>query len=166
MEMPVRRRIDFQSLEDAVREAELLLTAGYVQTGNWNLSQTCRHLTDWIRFPLDGFPHASVPMRMMFFVLRHAAGRRILNRMLASGFMPAGSPTVPATVYKPGCDDADAVAQFRAVVERFQQHKGALHPSPVFGTLDAETATRLQRIHCAHHLSFLVPRNGQLLQDG
>ena len=37
-------------------------------------------------------------------------------------------------------------------------HTGPLHPSPMFGSLDREQLYRLQLIHCAHHLGFLLPR--------
>lgn len=159
MDTPRRRALVFHTLDEAARDAESLLQSGYDQTGNWNLSQTCRHLIDWMRFPLDGFPRSGLPMRTIFFVVRSVIGPRMLQKTLASGSMPAGTPTIPSTIYEPGSDDADAVARFGEVVERFQSHRGRFHPSPVFGTLDAATATRLQCIHCAHHLSFLVPRD-------
>jgi hypothetical protein len=78
--------------------------------------------------------------------------------MIQDGSMPENVPTIPDTVPPAGGDEGKAVERLCAVVERFRDYDGALHPSPVFGPTDREMLTRLQLIHCAHHLSFLVPK--------
>jgi hypothetical protein len=152
------RSLDFGDLGAVVRDAELLAAAGYDKVGNWDLAQVCGHLTEWMRFPLDGFPRPGLPVRLMLWALRHTTGRRMLRRTLARGSMPGGSPTLPQTVPPPGGDEAAAVEQLRRVVTRFRSHAGRFHASPLFGEMDRETWTRLQLIHCAHHLSFLIPK--------
>lgn len=153
-----QRKLTFDKLDDAVRDAESLLDCGYDQAGNWDLGQVCGHLVDWMRFPLDGFPKQPLPIRIMLFAVRVTIGRREIRKVLAAGAMKHGNPTLPGTVYAPGGDEAEAVDRFHQTVARFQSHAGPLHPSPVFGDLDYDTVRQLQLIHCAHHLGFLIPR--------
>jgi hypothetical protein len=154
-----RRMLHFQSLDDAVRDAEILLSTGYEQRGAWTLGQVCDHLAHWLRYPVEGYPRVPMAIRMVLGVLRHTVGQRQLRRLLEAGTMPAGRPTLPESVPPPNGDDAAAVARFREAVRHFQAHSGPFHDSPIFGPLDRDTATRLQLIHCVHHLSFLVPKD-------
>jgi hypothetical protein len=45
-------------------------------------------------------------------------------------------------------------------VERLKAHTGAIIPSPFFGPMSKDECVGLQLVHCAHHLSFLVPKGG------
>jgi hypothetical protein len=157
-ESPPRRELAFRDLDAAVQDARSLHCGGYVQAGNWDLAQVCGHLADWMRFPLDGFPKPPLPIGLMLWSMRHAVGRRMLRKILQSGSMSAGGPTMPETVPQPGGDEAAAVERFEHVGARFQAHEGPFHRSPLFGDMDRETLTRLQLSHCSHHLSFLVPK--------
>jgi hypothetical protein len=112
-----------------------------------------------MRFPLAGFPKAPVPIRGVLWLLRNTVAPGQLRKALSTGRMPEGSPTMPQTV--PGddqADDAAGVAALRRSAERFAAHAGPLHPSPLFGPLDKPTSTRLQLVHCAHHLGLFAPR--------
>jgi hypothetical protein len=95
----------------------------------------------------------------MLWALRKTIGRGMYEKYMATG-MPAGKPTMPDSVPPPGGDPAAAVARLRDAAARFKAHAGEIVPSPLFGPLTKEEATRLQLVHAAHHLSFLVPRNG------
>ena len=106
---------------------------------------------------MDGFPKSPLPIRVMLWMVRNTVGKRIYNKCLAEG-MPAGSQTLPQTLAEPGGDPAIRITTLKEVVERFKAHTGAIHASPVFGAMSKDEATRLQLIHCAHHLSFLVPK--------
>lgn len=153
---PERRRLKFQDLQDAVREAEALHAGGYRRLGKWDLSQACGHLADWLTFPVDGFPKIPFYFRPTMFLVRNMIAPAMLRKTLATGEMPGGAPTMPATVPTPGGDEAKALARFRRAVERFQAHKGPYHPSPMFGQTSREDTTRIHLIHCAHHLGYLV----------
>ena len=153
-----RRPLKFASLEEIAVEAERLHQDGYAAQGAWNLSQVCHHVADWMSFPMDGFPRANPAIRLVLWAMKVTMGRRQLQKILTSGSMPAGSPTLPQTIGRADEDEAAAVGQLRETVERLKQYQGAIHPSPLFGSMDYESCEALQRIHAAHHFSFLHPQ--------
>ena len=157
-ESPACRELAFRDLDDAIQDARSLHCSGYLQVGRWDLAQVCGHLADWMRFPLDGFPKPPLPIGLMLWSMRHTVGRRLLRKILQSGSMSTGGPTMLETVPPPGGDEAAAVERFEHVVARFRAHEGPFHPSPLFGDMDRDSLTRLQLTHCSHHLSFLVPK--------
>ena len=145
---------NFQQLEDYLHQ---LLKQGYQQTGTWDLAQTALHLTDWITFPIDGYPRLTVWQRFPLWVLKVTAGRRQLRKILRSGF-PSGGPTLGSTIYSAGSmDDEKAVSRYLASVDRFHCHNQNYHASPVFGHMTPEEMQQLQLGHAAHHLTLLVP---------
>ncbi len=154
-----RRQLDFKTLDDIVAEAHRLLETGYISKGNWDLAQTCFHLAEWARFPMDGFPKPPFVLRVVFGAMK-AAGivRRMSKGILENGFSP-GSPTAPQTVTDSGTmNDRDGVEQLTNVIERMKQFDGELHPSPLFGAMDRELWTRLTLLHSEHHFRFLDPK--------
>lgn len=153
---PERRKLAFATLDDVVSDAEGLLAKGYEKAGNWDLAQVCFHLAEWLRFPLDGFPKVPLLIRPVARLVRATMGRRLRAKVLANGF-GTGGRTVPQTVFAPGGDAPAAVAKLKEVAERFEAHAGPVQPSPLLGVLNADEGRRLQLVHCAHHLSFLVP---------
>ena len=158
-EASTRRKLEFATFDDVIREVQSLQAGGYLATGKWNLAQICGHLAEWLRFPLDGYPKSILPIRLMMWVMRHTTAPGQLRKVLETKSWPAGTPTIPQTV--PGVDaetDAAAVQKLSAAIDRFQKHEGEFQPSPLFGKLDRDRMTQLQLIHCAHHLSFLVPQ--------
>ena len=155
--MPERRKLSFTSLAEVVVDAENLLEKGYDKAGNWDLAQVCGHLAEWLRFPIDGFPQFPLLMRPAVWLFRVMLGKKILAKVLADGF-PPNSRTVPETVPSPGGDPDAAVAKLREAVIRYATFDGERKPSPLFGHMDKETATRVQLLHAAHHLSFLIPK--------
>jgi hypothetical protein len=155
--MAERRKLTFASLDEVVADAESLLAQGYDRAGNWDLAQVCGHLAEWMRFPLDGFPKLPLIMRPVAWLVRSLFGKAIKRRVMAEGFKP-GTPTIPGTTFPPGGDPAQAVARLKAAAGRFAAYEGPVRPSPLFGAMTKEEALRLQLEHCAHHLSFLIPR--------
>jgi len=152
--MPVeRRKLSFASLDEVVADAENLFAKGYDRAGNWDLSQVCSHLADWLRFPVEGFPVPFV-MRPMFWLLRNTFGPGMKRKYLTEG-MPANNPTIRSTVAKSGGDPVAAIAKLKEAATRFTAYVGPIKQSPVFGKMDKEEALQLQLRHCEHHLSFL-----------
>ena len=142
-----------------MRDAETLLATGYDRTGTWSLGQVGGHLANWLSYPLDGFPKVPLLLKPVAWMMKVTSGKRMLRNILANGFKPGGM-TVPQSVPPATAEDADGVAKLKAAVERFAAHTGPVRPSPLFGAMTKETAEQLQRAHCAHHLSFLVPKGG------
>ena len=154
--------LDFHSLDDAVVYARLCLTAGYDRTGNWDLAQTCRHMTDWLRAPLDGPPPTPWLMKLPMAIIRLTLGPGILRRFLTERKLPAGMGTIESTVHPPESDATAAVNEFAATAARFAAHTGPwLRPSPLVDKLDREQALALQLVHCMHHFGRLRPRSPQ-----
>jgi hypothetical protein len=155
-----RRNLNFDSLDAVVRDAEGLLAGGYEKAGNWDLGQVAGHLANWMTYPLDGFPKAPLPVAMMLGLVRVTLGKKMLAKYAAPGStgMPAGKPTMTASVPPAGEDAAAAVAKLKAAAARFDAHTGEVIPSPLFGKMTRDQALRLQLVHCNHHLSFLVPK--------
>jgi hypothetical protein len=60
----IRRSLRFDTLEEAVLDAEVLLKNGYVMTGNWDLTQCCNHMAKVMLYPIDGFPRFPMPMKI------------------------------------------------------------------------------------------------------
>ena len=61
--------LDFRDLDDAVAYARRYLNDGYEQTGQWDLAQTCRHLSDWMKVPMDGAPQIPLLMSLTMAVV-------------------------------------------------------------------------------------------------
>ena len=153
--------LDFRSLDDAVAYARRCLSAGYDRTGNWDLAQTCRHLTDWLRAPLEGPPPMPWLMRLPMAIIRLTLGPRILKQFLGNRRLPVGMGTIDATVHPPESNANAAVAAFAAMVAQFNSHTGPLmRPSPLFNRLEREQTLDLQIVHCMHHFGRLKPHSG------
>ena len=139
-------------------EARRLLEQGYVRRGNWSLGQACSHIADWMRFPLDGFPRPPLPMRVVFWIMKHTVAPGMKRKILAEGFR-GGMPTAPETV--PGeneLTDEQGVQKLQQTVDRLASYTGSLHPSPLFGPMDKATLIKVSLLHAAHHLSYLEPK--------
>lgn len=154
------------SLEEVVERLEKLHREGYRSLGKWNLAQTCEHLSDWMGYMLDGYPTAPIPVRTLLWVMRVTVGKSLLRKILATGTMSAGGPTLQQTVHpSEGLEDEVSLSRFRNMAKRFQSHTGPYHSSPIFGNLSAEQGRDLQLVHCTHHLNFLQlkspPESGQ-----
>jgi hypothetical protein len=153
-----RRSVGFNDLDEVVRDAESLLAKGYDKAGQWDLAQVCNHLAEWLRFPVEGFPRAPAPIRAMLWMMRKTIGRKKLLGYITTKCFPAGKPTMPQTVFEPGGDATEAVAKVRKSVEALKAYTGEIVPSPLFGAMTKDEAVQMQLVHCAHHLSFLVPK--------
>src|SRR5258708_19935290 len=110
---------DFRSLDDAVAYARRCLSAGYERTGNWDLAQTCRHMTDWLRAPLDGPPPMPWLMKLPMAVIRLTLGPGLLKKFLAERRLPVGMRTVAATDHLPEAHPTPPVKHLPAIAPPF-----------------------------------------------
>lgn len=158
--MAARRTLKFDSLDEIVRDAEQLLAAGYNRVGKWDLAQACGHVSEWMRYGMDGFPRAPWFLRPMFWLLRNTVGGRIFRRSLATLKMPDGAPTAPESVPQPDGDAAAAVARLKEIVKRMKAFPGEPIRSPFLGRMTRDEWVKLHLMHAGHHLGFLIPKHG------
>ena len=155
--MAERRELKFENWQQ-VRDDLNALRQGYEQVGKWDLVQCAKHLNDWATFPIEGFPRAPFVMRMILGFFRATVGGGMLKKIISEGRMQDGGPTMPATVYAETAQDPNVILdKLLSTIDKFESHRGPIHPSPVFGPMEKDTAEQLQFVHFAHHLSWLVP---------
>lgn len=152
-----RRNLRFETLDQIAADVRNLKSRGYKALGKWDLAQICLHLSDWMTFPVQGFPKQALPIRAILWLMKVTIGKSALAKILASGTMGANQPTMRETIPASGQDLDQAIGKLEKAIKGFQNHQGEFHPSPLFGAMDRDTCLRLQRIHSAHHLSFLIP---------
>ena len=150
--MTKRRQLKFNTLNEALSEANRLLESGYVAHGKWSLGQICRHLYLVQDGSVDGYPKWFSLFAFVRPVMRMTLLKRLLN-----GNSPAGIPTAPTFSPPNQLVDAAEITIFEASIERFQNHQGEFHPHPGFGKLPREQLEQLHAMHAAHHLGFLEP---------
>ncbi len=148
--MSTRRILRFSSPDDVIDDVKLL-RAGCSKVGRWSLEQTCWHLNTVITNLMRPGPHpANTPQQ-------NAAGAR-LEIILASESIKAGMPA-PEKAVPPGDCGREAIDQFIETTQRWKSFGGPYAPHPLFGNLSNDEMRRLHLIHCAHHLSHLVPKD-------
>ncbi|MCU0707920.1 MAG: DUF1569 domain-containing protein [Pirellula sp.] len=156
-----RRPLRFSNLDEIMQEVDQLNRSGYLTHGKWDLGQICSHLADWMGFAMDGFPKPPFPIAILLRVLRATQGKRMLHKILETGGMGHGSPTMPVTVYEKQASPDEAVERLRQTIERLKASNGPFHPSPLFGAMSKEELVGLHLVHCAHHLKYLEPTSIQ-----
>src|SRR4051812_9428367 len=135
MPSPQRRQLRFETIEDALGEADRLAAAEREarldRAGNWALGQTLGHLATWANFAFDGYPpevRAPLPVRLILRLMR--------GRILKGGMMPGVKVgKVPGGTLGLDALPADeGLRRFRAAMERL---RGAAPTAvnPVFGRL-------------------------------
>lgn len=146
-----RRPLKFASLGEVMPDVDRLME-GQTRVGRWSLAQVCNHLNWGFLASIEGIPSA----RGLWFV-RNTIGPMILRYSLKTEAMPEGFKIPTGGAPKPGLDDRAEVEALRAAVQVFRGYTGAFPDSPIFGPVSREEVEHMQRIHCAHHLSFLSP---------
>lgn len=152
-----KRSLKFSSFDEMFSEIDRLAGEGYVSRGNWNLAQTCTHIGNWMRYPVDGFPRPPIFLRPVFWLMKITIGQSMKRKILAEGFKP-GVPTAPQSVPEAdAASDQVAIDELRSTVDRIVNYSGSLHPSPLFGPMDMDTLKTVTLLHAEHHLGFLWP---------
>jgi hypothetical protein len=153
-----RRELDWTDFADVTADVSRLQRDGYTALGKWDLSQICEHLSDWMTYPLDGFPTQSGLAAWIIPVVRFGLGKRMLRGILNSGTMSAGGPTLPESIHARPPRSQPSVERLEHSIDRLVRSNRPYHPSPLFGDMTRDELLRLHMIHCRHHLSFLVPK--------
>lgn len=154
-----RRPLEFATLDRVMPEVDRLLL-GHSTAGNWSLGQVCHHLAWALTGSVDGFP-GQAP-----WLFRRTVGRVLLNRLLKSGRMPEGVRIPEGGDPRPGLDARAEAEALRAALRIFAGHTGPLPENPFLGPVTRAQAERIHCIHCAHHLSFVLPAEDEAVDPG
>lgn len=149
-----RRTIDFHSSDEVIADIARLRQQGYDQTGKWNLTQICEHLSATMRGGMEGFGFR------MPWVLRATMIEWGFRYLLRRRKLFAGAPTFKSL--KPS---ADAVADQDSVIDdcieicrKVADFQGPIVDYPLLNDVSVQDWRDFMWIHAAHHLSFLVPK--------
>ena len=149
--MPERRDLHYGSLNEVMPDVDRLLR-GYTTVGRWSLGQVCRHLAEALRLTVEGKPIRG------YGWLRWTIGPLIRGRFLRNGRMPSGLKMPTASLAPPpGLDDRAEAEALRASLRYFLTAELPNRTHPILGTLSPQQWRRFHCIHCAHHLSFVLP---------
>jgi hypothetical protein len=151
---PQRRPLDFQSFDAVAADVDALASARYSRCGTWDLAHCCDHLAKTIDRTLDNHP---VPIPLFFRMLSPVMGPLVLKRILKKRAMSAGFKAPAPFAPDQNCSTDQAVARLKAALERAEAVAGEMPRHPFFGRMTAQQWQDLMLVHCAHHLSFLVP---------
>ena len=148
-----RRELRFDSLHDAVADAERLAQGNVRTTGEHTFGQIVEHLARTHDMATGKTTGPTLPffMRLMMPFLKGS----ILNAPAKQGFkLP---PAAQEFFWPDGdVDVQQAVAHLKQSVENYYSN-GPLKVHPVFGKATREQIDNLNITHCAMHLSFVHP---------
>ncbi len=147
-----RRTLRFNSIAEAIADAEALLAKPYRTVGNWTAGQILDHLARTVRVMFDG-PHIPAPWFVRTFIAP------FMKKNFISGTVSPGFQFTPQmAAFRPN-DHAEA----KTALEEFRQQFARLEretptaPNPFLGKLTHEEWIGSMLRHCELHLSFLVP---------
>ncbi len=151
---PKRREIRFNSIEEAVADAERLAAGEVETTGRYSFGQILDHLgraMDTVSGELVP-PPVALPLRL--------AARLIRGPMIATSFRPGfklPAKTQSLLWSSEPVDVATGLKNWKASIERYKQAE-PLQPHPVFGKMSREKHNQVQCRHSELHLSFVHPK--------
>ncbi len=145
-----RRPLTFTSLDRVMPDVDQLL-AGHTTVGEWSLGQICNHLTTALTWTVEGYP------RLVPWVVRKTAGPLLLKRILKTGQFPDRIKLPGRYQPKPDLDERAEAEALRAAFWHFAAHAGPLSDHPMAGQIARADWERFHCIHCARHLSFVLP---------
>jgi hypothetical protein len=146
-----RRRLHFADTNQVATEVGRL-RVGYSRAGEWSLPQTCWHLSKAICFSMRPGPWDPVRGGFLRWMMQKI--------ILISGKIPSGM-YAPERITPPKETGDAAIDEFLTDLETLKNYKGEFAPHPKLGKLSHRSFYKLHLIHCAHHLGFLTPTNGQ-----
>jgi hypothetical protein len=144
-----RRDLSYANEDEVIADVGNL-RRGHVRLGGWTLEQICWHLEQGVRYRMAPPPHAAN-------TAEQEARAGVLKQVLASGRLP-GNIVAPEPMVPPKDPGAQAVDSFIRSMREFRDFPGPIAPHRIFGKIPNEAdARKLNLIHCAHHLSYLIP---------
>jgi Protein of unknown function (DUF1569) len=153
-----RRALRFATVDDVLRDAELLAEAarrGTLRaTGNWTLGQALAHLATWVNMPFDGYPEMRRPKWWMR-PLRPLMRWWLVNKGFPPGVRIEG--VEGGTFGIEPCEIDEGLGRLRAALGRLAR-EATTKTSPVFGPMAREEWVKFHLRHAELHLSFFHPQ--------
>ena len=147
-----RRTLRFNSIVEAIADAESVTSNPHLTLGNWTAGQILDHLARTVRIMFDG-PHGQAPWFLRTFVAP------FMRKKFVTSPMPSGFQFTPQMdAFRPD-DKADAntaLSELRQQLARLEK-EAPTAPHPFFGKMTHAEWIGLHLRHCELHLSFLVP---------
>jgi hypothetical protein len=145
-----RRHLQFSSYEQILDDVRALSAAPSRQLGNWSLGRICKHLAGAMDMAVDG-PTFRPPwyIRMAGPFIK----TRFLSRPMTPGFR---LPSRAKALLPDETSASEGIAALERSIERLRQAPQR-KPHFVFGPMTSEEWDRLNFLHAAMHLSFIVP---------
>jgi hypothetical protein len=148
-----RRPLTFTNFFDVIADVNHL-RRGYTPGGNWTLAQVCRHLDIAMTNAMRPGPYPeNTPIQNQ--------NRPALEDILETGMLPEGIPATAEGV-PPADAPESAIDNFLVTLKKYEAHTDAYAPHRLFGDMKRFEARKLALIHCAHHLSHLLPTTARL----
>ncbi len=144
-----RRRVSFETLSQILPEVERLRNVHHT-VGHWSFAQICKHLADSVHGSIDGFDLRRHRIKRFLFA-------KVMLRYAFRYGIPPGYTVDPHLTPPELIDIGVAIEELRQALERYQRHRGPLAAHPLFGKMPRDLWDRIHRIHCAHHLGFVIP---------
>lgn len=153
--MHLRRRLRFETLHEAIAEAERIAAAEregrLTCKGSWTPGQALGHLATWINFGFDGYPITATPEAAAKSQARKPTA---LREGLFAGVRLPGIPSGTAGVEPLPTDEG--LRRFRGACERLENGTPT-HSHPYFGAMTRDEWFLLHLRHSELHLSYLHP---------
>jgi Protein of unknown function (DUF1569) len=146
---PGRRSLSFGNFDEIMPDVKRLLQ-GHTTVGNWSLAQICRHVATVMRRVVD-LP-ASTPQDPSLWV-----GEEQKRQIFDSGMLPEGIQGPAVVMPTEAFGEREEADGLRQAIEHYKASAGPAIAHRLFGPLTKAEWDRLTLIHCAHHLSFVVP---------
>ncbi len=148
-----RRPLVFENCFDVIADVNHL-RRGCTPGGNWTLAMVCKHLDTAMKFAMRPGPYPeNAPVQNQ--------NRPALEDILATGMLPAGIPA-PAEAVPPIDTPDSAIDDFLVTLRAYEARTDPYAPHRLFGNLKRFEARKLALIHCAHHLSHLLPTTARI----
>ncbi|HYD01264.1 MAG TPA: DUF1569 domain-containing protein [Phycisphaerales bacterium] len=151
-----RRVLRFASIDDALRDAELIADADRKGTlkrcGNWTPGQALGHVAGWINFALDGYPPDLRPPWFVKVILRAMKGKYM--RGLPAGARIPGIEGGTKNIEVLSTDEG--LSRLRTAWKRLAS-TAPTRPNPVFGPLSHDEWIAINLRHAELHQSFFTP---------
>lgn len=144
-----RRPLSFNALSEIMSDLTGVM-ASHRTLGRWTLGQICMHLAASFNGSIDGLDLRRHRIKRFFFA------RLLLWYTFRYG-IPADYQVDPGIEPKSDVNLEEAVERLSRAIRRYRDHRGSLAAHPLFARMSRENWDRLHCIHCAHHLSFVIP---------